>query len=289
MKKIISTLLIILVISSLAAGAYATDESRHYDFILTCNGEDSVSAEKDAVVTIKLSLRCTDVEEDTEVSAFQTEICYDDEVLELVKGSMKFADGVNAVDIRTDEFGRRLRVSYALPGKSELFKQETEVMTFDLKVLDEVGDSDLTQENYLVSDEYGYDTYDCDAEVLTVVTESYIIPEYSVVFESMNGETYDEVLITEGATVGVPETAPVREGYSFAGWYSDSECTEVYNFSAPVENSITLYAKWEKNETPLSMWIIYAVAAPVVIGIILFLALRKKDKNKNKIKEKENN
>jgi len=280
MKKIISALLMILVLSSLITGAFAEDDYKQYDFILTCNGEDNVTAEKDAVVTVKLSIRCLNFEEPTELAAYQTEICYDDEVLELVKGSMKLAEGVNAADIRTDEFGKRIRVSYAIPEETKLFKKETEVMTFDMKVLDEVGNTKLTQENYLVSTEDGYDTYDCSAEELTVVTESYIIPEHSVVFESMNGQTYDEVLITEGDTVSEPVTVPIREGYTFAGWYEDSECTQPYDFSKPVDNSMTLYAKWDKTETPMSPWMIYAMISPVVIGILLFFLIRKNAKKK---------
>jgi uncharacterized repeat protein (TIGR02543 family) len=37
---------------------------------------------------------------------------------------------------------------------------------------------------------------------------------------------------------------PVREGYVFDGWYSDSALTKPFDFSATVTSSITLYAKW---------------------------------------------
>lgn len=41
---------------------------------------------------------------------------------------------------------------------------------------------------------------------------------------------------------------PTREGYTFAGWYTDEACTEAYDFSAAVTADMTLYAKWTKNE-----------------------------------------
>lgn len=38
---------------------------------------------------------------------------------------------------------------------------------------------------------------------------------------------------------------PTRSGYVFAGWYTDEACTAAYNFTQPVTDNITLYAKWE--------------------------------------------
>ena len=34
------------------------------------------------------------------------------------------------------------------------------------------------------------------------------------------------------------------DGYLFAGWYTDAECTTEYDFDTPVTKDITLYAKW---------------------------------------------
>lgn len=38
---------------------------------------------------------------------------------------------------------------------------------------------------------------------------------------------------------------PTRSGYVFAGWYTDEACTAAYDFTKPVTDSVTLYAKWE--------------------------------------------
>lgn len=38
---------------------------------------------------------------------------------------------------------------------------------------------------------------------------------------------------------------PTRSGYVFAGWYTDEACTAAYDFTQPVTESVTLYAKWE--------------------------------------------
>ena len=41
---------------------------------------------------------------------------------------------------------------------------------------------------------------------------------------------------------------PVREGYTFIGWYTDKDYKNKYDFNTKITSDITLYAKWEKNE-----------------------------------------
>lgn len=42
---------------------------------------------------------------------------------------------------------------------------------------------------------------------------------------------------------------PVKEGWSFTGWYTDRECTESFDISADeITGSTVLYAGWEKTE-----------------------------------------
>ena len=44
-------------------------------------------------------------------------------------------------------------------------------------------------------------------------------------------------------TIGAFEN-PTADGYNFAGWYYDKTYTEVFSFSHPIIENITLYAKW---------------------------------------------
>lgn len=54
----------------------------------------------------------------------------------------------------------------------------------------------------------------------------------------------DEGYITE-------PTAPVKEGYTFIGWYEDEAYTTPFDFTQEVDRSITIYAKFELfNATP---------------------------------------
>ena len=41
------------------------------------------------------------------------------------------------------------------------------------------------------------------------------------------------------------EPEPLREqGYDFGGWYTDADCNNEYQFDTPLDDNITLYAKW---------------------------------------------
>ena len=38
-----------------------------------------------------------------------------------------------------------------------------------------------------------------------------------------------------------------REGYTFVGWFTNAACTVAYDFNKPMEEDITVYAKWTRN------------------------------------------
>ncbi|MDE6617978.1 MAG: leucine-rich repeat protein, partial [Clostridiales bacterium] len=73
---------------------------------------------------------------------------------------------------------------------------------------------------------------------------------YTVAFDSMGGSSVESQRILEGNPVKNPD-APKRENYSFLGWYkSTDENADEWKFSTDrVNSNITLYAKWQSNET----------------------------------------
>lgn len=72
---------------------------------------------------------------------------------------------------------------------------------------------------------------------------------YSVKFQSNGGSTVKTQYLSKGDKAVVPEE-PVKEGYSFDGWYSDKELTTPYGFDTPVDSSLTLYARWIESDIP---------------------------------------
>ena len=52
--------------------------------------------------------------------------------------------------------------------------------------------------------------------------------------------------VSKGSVATQPAD-PAREGYTFAGWYADEDYTHTYDFSAPVESDLNVYALWTKD------------------------------------------
>ncbi|WP_179090274.1 InlB B-repeat-containing protein [Paenibacillus sp. FSL H8-0548] len=69
---------------------------------------------------------------------------------------------------------------------------------------------------------------------------------YTVSFNSNGGTEVAGQTVEEGAVASAPG-APIKEGHTFGGWYSDSKLANAYGFTAAVTGNITLYAKWTIN------------------------------------------
>ena len=69
---------------------------------------------------------------------------------------------------------------------------------------------------------------------------------HTVTFDSKGGSEVDTATVPYGETVTESEE-PELAGHTFGSWYTDEDCTDEYDFSAPVTENITLYAKWTAN------------------------------------------
>lgn len=65
---------------------------------------------------------------------------------------------------------------------------------------------------------------------------------HTVTFNSNGGSDVPEQ-IRANAAATKPDSR--RAGYTLVGWYTDEACTAAYDFTQPVTDNITLYAKWE--------------------------------------------
>ena len=65
---------------------------------------------------------------------------------------------------------------------------------------------------------------------------------YTVTFNS-NGGSDVPGQIRANAAATKPDSR--KAGYTLVGWYTDEACTAAYDFTQPVMDSVTLYAKWE--------------------------------------------
>lgn len=70
----------------------------------------------------------------------------------------------------------------------------------------------------------------------------------TVRFNSNGGSSVDSMTVDYGSTFKLP--VPTRDGYTFVGWYTDSELNNEFVSGTRVTSNITLYAKWNKNDDP---------------------------------------
>ena len=69
--------------------------------------------------------------------------------------------------------------------------------------------------------------------------------EYDVTFKYNNGQNDTVIKVHRNDFAPKPET-PIKNGYTFIGWYTDDKYTTAWNFDADkVTNHMTLYAGWE--------------------------------------------
>ena len=66
---------------------------------------------------------------------------------------------------------------------------------------------------------------------------------FTVTFDSQGGSSITPKTVANGAALTKP-AAPSWAGRGFAGWYTDADCTQKYDFTAPVIGDLTLYARW---------------------------------------------
>lgn len=69
----------------------------------------------------------------------------------------------------------------------------------------------------------------------------------TVSFEANGGTVTASQTAAKNSTVKEP-AAPSKDGFDFAGWYTDKALTAKYDFSEKVTKSFTLYAKWIKKD-----------------------------------------
>ena len=68
-------------------------------------------------------------------------------------------------------------------------------------------------------------------------------------FDSQGGSDVPAVTVANaGGTVSKPAD-PTRSKYKFTGWYTEADCTNLFDFSTPITSTITLYAGWKHKQS----------------------------------------
>lgn len=248
MKKLFCILVTIcLILGMLPVGVMAADESRSYDFVLSANGKQEITAATDDLVTMTLILDRTDNDENSEIYAVQAELLYDDTFFELVESSIMTADNVKWTDNARRTGGRAFYLNFLSLDGGDTWENTVQMGTFQFRVIGQNGASVVECNNLQVSTKDGTDTYAVTGNDVTVVVNT----NCTVTFDSAGGSEVKAQTVPYGEKIQEPET-PVREGYTFVAWYKDLDKTEQWDFSADtVKENMTLYAKWTEQSAPV--------------------------------------
>ena len=89
--------------------------------------------------------------------------------------------------------------------------------------------------------------YDFSSKVTGDITlyAKWNINSYKVSFDSNGGSSVAAQSVNYNTATSKPAD-PSKTGFTFAGWFTDKDCTTAYDFSSKVTGDITLYAKWDK-------------------------------------------
>ncbi len=180
------------------------------------------------------------------ISAFKFKITYNAEEIELVS--------VNAVD---EQLAGNLmsNLEKASEGEAIVTWYSNEDVIFENEVMNLrfVAKEDALQEDSVISMSIA-DGNLCNAACMPVAVKledgevkPMQQPSITVSFDTQGGNVIESIKDIEGGnTITLPED-PVKDGYVFAGWFTEPEAKGIYfDENTPVIESITLYAAWEK-------------------------------------------
>lgn len=74
-------------------------------------------------------------------------------------------------------------------------------------------------------------------------------------FESNGGSEVTAQKVSYNSPAVVPD-APQKAGYTFSGWYRDSQLQQVFDFTTNLTQNITLHAKWKSSTATLSSLVV---------------------------------
>ena len=256
-KKVVALILAVAMTAGLCITAFADDENDAYNVKVVQSEGGTVTASPEGDVAIDTVVTITaEAEDGYEFSGWNCR-------------------GVSNLK-------KRASTSFKMPGKNvtvsaEFTKIEEEAEKYELKVVTEGGGivspksgsfkegekvtitaaakdgfvfySWYSEDIKLKSDTYYTNEFEMPAKDVTIravfaVKQSEEKKTVPVTFQTNGGTQFGTAYVEVGKTLPTLANNPVKEGYVFAGWYTDALCKIPFNFSTPLYSSTILYAKW---------------------------------------------
>lgn len=274
MKKLLCLFLTLLLMLGCAVPALAAEPE--FRFSLSVDGSDRKEVQTGDVITVAFQLTRTDASDSYTMYAMQNEIRYDSEFFELVEGSTMLSNGITTADVGLRDGYRELYMNFVSLSGGESWDAQRLVSSFQLRVKADAGVGQITNQDYLVSTADGTGSYAAQCQDVTVVVSS----DCTVRFDTNGGTELENVTVRYNELLPRPED-PIREGYHVAGWYSDIDLTQEWNFEEDtVKGNMTLYVRWEEGDPAGSgnvwIWLILLLLLLAVAGLLAWVLLGKK-------------
>ena len=278
MKRLISLLLALVILVSIAPAARAVDESRAYFFELSVDGKDSKEVQTGDVITVVFTLNRTDSTADYDMYAMQNEIRYDSNFFELVEGSAMLSNGIASSDIGLRDSFREFYMNFVSLTGGEKWNAKRLIGSFQLRVIGQSGVTKITNQDYLVSTQDGKESFSATCQDVTIILST----ECKVTYQTNGGSDVPTQSAQYGEKLVRPED-PIREGYHLVGWYTDIDLQKEWDFeNDSVQGNMTLYAKWAEGD-PIGVsgglgglwWLLLLGLLLLLLLLLLFLLGRK--------------
>lgn len=282
MRKTISVFLLLVMILGLLPISVGATDSQSFQFHLTVDGSETKNVSQGDIITVVLHLKRTDIAENYTMHAMQDEIRYDSRFFELVDGSAMLGSGIQSNDIGMRDEYREFYMNFLSTSGGTTWDPDMLIGSFQLRVIADSGVTKITNQDYLVSSKDGFSSFPSTANELTIILST----DCTVRFESNGGSSVTDQLVQYGEKVIMPKN-PVREGYTFDGWYSDIDKTILWDFdNDTVSGNLVLYAKWTEgadtsiidvptDDGECNWWWLILVGILLLLIIILLLLPRK--------------
>ena len=106
-----------------------------------------------------------------------------------------------------------------------------------------------TKTGYAFDDWYAEDTFVTVWDFTTPITENKTLyakwnVAYTVTFDTAGGSSIIAQSVQENTPATKPTSDPTKAGYAFDDWYVDDTFSTKWDFTTPITENTTLYAKW---------------------------------------------
>lgn len=217
-----------------------------YTFDLTVNGKHEAAVAPGDVITVVFTITRTDEDENAGYTMYsmQNEIEYDETFVTPVENGCITQPGIDTTDIALRGHGRAFYMNYLSFVDGSPWQDNQLVGTFQLQVNGESGVTELNNRNFCVTRPGAQESYEANCGDLLL----YVSDECTVRFETNGGTPLEDATALYGELLPRPQD-PVKSGWHIAGWYTDYDLTEAWDFETqPVGKNMVLYAAWEEGD-----------------------------------------